>query len=295
MRESIDDGLLEFLNEEMRYGANSPDIPVCRLRRLSHGRIGAEYRGLILYSAFQPVFAEGGRSVVGFEGLLRSEDAAGGKISPEQVFALPASQGELAYLDRLARVIHTVNYLQQSGLAYGKLFLNVHPHHLTGLSDQHGRFFLHVLQRCGFSPEQMVLEILESRVDDTQKLQSAMDNYRSLGFGIAIDDFGKNHSNFDRLWQVKPDIVKLDRSLIELAAHSQKMRRVLGYIVQIVHEFNAKVICEGIENAEQLSLVQGAGTDWVQGFFLAKPSTVLLDARQEAVETAGGFALPVYA
>lgn len=65
MCESVDDLLLESIADEMRLCASSPDIPVCRLMHLPHGRVGGEYRGLTLYSAFQPIFANGGRDVVG--------------------------------------------------------------------------------------------------------------------------------------------------------------------------------------------------------------------------------------
>lgn len=56
-----------------------------------------------------------------------------------------------------------------------------------------------------------MLGVLESHVDDLQHLQEAIDAYRSRGFRVAIDDFGCQHSNFDRLWRLTPDIVKLAR------------------------------------------------------------------------------------
>ena len=128
---------------------------------------------------------------------------------------------------------------------------------------------------CGLTPERIVLEILEARIDDLGRLQEAVSGYRSRGYRVAIDDFGCAHSNFDRLWQLSPDIVKLDRSLMVQAEANPRARRVLPKLVEIIHELGATVVCEGIENRTQHQLAADAGADWLQGYFYALPATAL--------------------
>jgi EAL domain-containing protein (putative c-di-GMP-specific phosphodiesterase class I) len=81
----------------------------------------------------------------------------------------------------------------------------------------------------------VVLEIVESLVADSTHLIEALESYQKLGYRIAIDDFGSRESNFDRLWNLSPDIVKLDRSLVVQSVVNTRARRVLPKLVEIIH------------------------------------------------------------
>jgi len=255
-------------------------------------RVEARAAGLRLSSAFQPIFDARSGRIVSHEALLRPwRDArttgsgdthcagAGGQpVSPEEVFARSGERGDIVHLDRLCRTLHTINFSRQVGdrgerdERPGELFLNIHPRHLLEVSSDHGAYFESVLARCGLAPQNVVLEILESSVDDLPRLQAALANYQRRGFRIAIDDFGRSHSNFDRLWLLQPDIVKLDRSLIAAASDNERVRRVLPRLVDIIHELDALTVCEGIETREQLALARAAGADALQGYLLGRPA-----------------------
>ena len=93
-------------------------------------------------------------------------------------------------VDRLCRVIHSVNFLTQQPQQQA-LYLNVNGRHLLGIaSGRHGATFEALLAYCGLAPQQVVLEIIESSVDDLALLQQAITAYKAKGFRIAIDDFG---------------------------------------------------------------------------------------------------------
>jgi EAL domain-containing protein (putative c-di-GMP-specific phosphodiesterase class I) len=99
-------------------------------------------------------------------------------------------------------------------------------------------------------PEHVVIEILESEIKDRAYLKTLIAHFREMGCLIAIDDFGAGHSNFDRIWELEPDIVKIDRQLISSAEKSPKVKRILKGIVALIHEAGSLVVIEGIENAE---------------------------------------------
>jgi len=229
------------------------------------------YRGLRLYSAFQALFQADTLHVVAHEALLRARDAGNRTIAPAEAFRRAETAEDAMHLDRLCRVVHALNFFNQSG-AQGDLYLNISGRHLLSVGAGHGHTFETLLRHCGLQPTQIVLEVLESGVDDLQHLQEAVDGYRSRGFRVAIDDFGCRHSNFDRLWRLTPDIVKLDRSLIVQASTHDRARRILPKIIEIIHDLGAQVVCEGIETADQHALAQAAGADLVQGYYYAKPS-----------------------
>lgn len=128
--------------------------------------------------------------------------------------------------------------------------------------------------------------MLESHVDDLRHLQGAISVYRSRGFRVAIDDFGCQHSNFDRLWRLTPDIVKLDRSLIVQVTKNSRARRILPKIIQIIHDSGAQVVVEGIEIPEQHALARDAGADLLQGYFYARPSVEVVSQAASTIPLA---------
>lgn len=227
-----------------------------------------------LHSAFQPLLDAATLRPVAHEALLRARLADGSAVSPPQAFAVPKTAEEIVFMDRLCRTVHAYNFAAQAG-DDDVLYLNVDGRHLLNVGGGHGRTFETLLSHCGLAPERIVLEILESDIADEQRLIDAVAAYQACGYRIAIDDFGCRHSNFDRLWKLTPDIVKLDRALILQSATNPRARTILPKLIDILHDLGALVVCEGIETADQHALVVDAGTDLVQGFLYAHPHPVL--------------------
>lgn len=234
-------------------------------------RIVARYRGLVLSSVYQPIVT-GGRRIIGHEALLRAVDESGKAVFPETVFGLPEIGTEVVYLDRLCRTLHVLNLLPQIEQFGGLLFLNVAPRHLLEFSGEYGRAFEEVLRYCGLHPSAVVLEVLEGQIEDDARLLAAVEGYRSRGYNIAIDDFGRRHSNLDRLLSLQPHIVKFDRGLLLQAEADNRARRVLSRLVDIAHDLEAQVVVEGVETPEQLAIAKDSGADWLQGFLIRRPS-----------------------
>lgn len=225
--------------------------------------------GIRLKSAFQPVVERTSGKVLGYEALLRPSLGDVQSVTPEFAFSFADQSGKLVKLDRVCRVLHMLNYLtlpEEKGL----LFLNVHPKLLISV-NAHGRVFERVLHAHSVPTFRVVIEVLENAVEIDKHLADAIGNYKDRGYQIAIDDFGSNHSNIDRLWHLSPDYVKLDRSLIHEAEHNKKVARILPKLVDIVHELGAKSVIEGIENDVQYQLALDSGADALQGYLLGRP------------------------
>ncbi len=90
---------------------------------------------------------------------------------------------------------------------------------------------------------------------------------------MAIDDFGSGYSNFERIWSLSPDIIKLDRSMILRASQQNEIRHILPGIVSLLHQAGSLVLMEGVETEEQSLIAMESDADFVQGYFFAKPST----------------------
>jgi hypothetical protein len=93
---------------------------------------------------------------------------------------------------------------------------------------------------------------------------------------IALDDFGAGQSNFDRVWRLQPEIVKLDRSLAQRAAIEPRARGVVTHMVSLLHQCGALVLMEGIELHEEALVALDAQVDLVQGDLFARPAPTLV-------------------
>lgn len=226
--------------------------------------------GLEISSVFQPIVTPDGQRH-GEEALLRAR-SHGLKISPASVFRIAAAQGSLVAFDRLARTLHLINFISRSH-PQGRLYLNVHPR-LLGEVSQHGVVFEEILHSVNWEPSQVTLEFLEDDValGDYARLREAVNNYRRRGYGIAIDDFGGYQlNNLDCIWNLAPDVVKLDRQLLLRSESSPRLRKGLEKLVNLLHELNTTVVMEGIETTAQRQLAIDSGVDLLQGYLLGEP------------------------
>lgn len=221
-----------------------------------------------LASAFQPVFRADGR-VVGREALLRAGLAEHGEVAPEAAFDEAIKVNRIVQFDRLVRIIHLMNHAR-SFAEHELLFLNVHPRLLTSVSD-HGRTFEQILHYYSVPTTRVVIEIRETADADEAALVSAVSNYRSLGYRIAVDDFGGAHSSLERVIKLRPDIVKLDVALIQTTEQSPGTVTSFNRLVARLHSAGIQVAVEGIENAQQLETARNSGADLLQGYHLARP------------------------
>lgn len=223
-----------------------------------------------LASHFQPIFSVAHGRAVGYEALVRAADPNGAAISPLELFARFTQPEERVALDRECRRRHVCRFLEL-GEPDAWLYLNVDPFVATE-GTRFGSFFGALLEGVGLAPHRVAVELIESPYGDRERLAGAIEYYRALGCLIVIDDFGAGHSNFDRIWRLRPDVVKIDRAMTAQAARNPLARRMFQGIVATLHEAGALVCVEGIETqAEAICALEG-GADLMQGYFFAKPA-----------------------
>jgi EAL domain-containing protein (putative c-di-GMP-specific phosphodiesterase class I) len=131
---------------------------------------------------------------------------------------------------------------------------------------------LRAASRTGFPRNRLTFEILESEsIADTAHLLAIITEYRKHGFKIALDDFGTGYSGLARLAELRPDIVKVDRLLVQdCDLNSTKLAIVAG-IIAIGSAIDVKIVLEGVERAGEVEALRSVGARFVQGFYFAKP------------------------
>ncbi|MCB5188604.1 EAL domain-containing protein [Methylobacillus caricis] len=237
------------------------------------GKVFATYQEVELRSAFQPIYSLSHCRVVGYEGLLRASQGDI-QIPPYQIFSRALDEAGIVHLDRLSRALHMHNYCRMKQGEASWLFLNVDPRVIVQ-GKYYGSFFQELLAYHGVLPEQVVVEIMEGAIDDEVQLSESVGFYKELGCLVAIDDFGAGQSNFERIWRLAPDIVKLDRSMIVQAMQKSMVRRLLPGIVSLIHEAGSLVLIEGIETVEEAMIAMETDVDLVQGNYFGMPDSQL--------------------
>ncbi len=152
-----------------------------------------------------------------------------------------------------------------------RLGVNVHA---STLGRDHG--FIAFLQATaaatGIALTRIIIEIVEHAPPwDNISFQSSLEQLRQLGMTIALDDVGLGQSNFKMLLDVRPDFLKLDRYFVLGCSHDAHRRAVISALRQLGRDFNAEIVAEGVETAEDSNTLQGLGISLMQGFHFAQP------------------------
>lgn len=224
---------------------------------------------------FQPILDTRTGQVFGFEGLIRGPSDTV-LHSPINLFNVARLTGQTPQLEEACCQTLIKAYAHQA--PGGRLFLNVGPAFFTR-STRRAPFGIDEVAACGLRPDQIVIELTESEPSfDTDSLLKSAEEFRSMGFAIALDDLGEGFASL-RLWsELRPDFVKIDKHFVQGVSFDPVKRQFLKSIRDLAAGTGAKVVAEGIETEADLCVVQEMGLDFVQGYLLGRPAPSALVA-----------------
>lgn len=219
---------------------------------------------------FQPIFSAKDGSIYGYEALARISET-GALVDIGQIFAKAGEVGLLSSLDITCREA-ALRQAMRLGLHDSYLFLNVCPETLMDPMHQVG-ITCQLVEECQLSKDKIVLEITEEvAVKDYNLFCTAIDYYRKQGYRIAIDDFGAGYGGLKMLSIIEPDFVKIDRHFVAHMQDALVRYNLVDSIATACHRLGIKVVAEGIEQEQDLQAVAGMGIEFLQGYYLARPS-----------------------
>lgn len=221
---------------------------------------------------FQPIVSIIKKSVIGLEGLSRGiVEGENALIEPLTLFKLASKEKLTLQLDRLCRERVAEDFLElhlkNKDLL---LFLNIDGSTMTDEIVGSGNI-INLINKLNLKPENIVLEIMESKVGNAQALKKFIDLYRNYGFLISLDDVGSGHSNLDRIAIAQPDIIKIDRVIVKDMHLDYYKQEVFKSLVSLAKTLGALVVAEGIETQEEAMKAIELGADMLQGFYFASP------------------------
>jgi EAL domain-containing protein (putative c-di-GMP-specific phosphodiesterase class I) len=123
----------------------------------------------------------------------------------------------------------------------------------------------------GFDPASLTVEITERRIADIAAIGPALEELRSFGVRLSIDDFGTGDSSLARLHALRFEEIKIDRSFVDQVTTPGSGRQIVRFATELGHSLGMDVVAEGVERAEQLRHLLELGVDRVQGFHTGRP------------------------
>lgn len=230
---------------------------------LSRTRIRAMIDENKMLTAFQPIKNLAAGHIIGAEALTRfvSEDGSG----PDYWFEEAASVGLSEDLEIAALEVALKAAMGLPSSIY--VALNASP--ATCLDP----LLPEILERSGLALERIVLELTERlEVEDYCPLVAALEPLRRRGLRIAIDDAGSGFASMRHVLHIRPDIIKLDRSLIA-GIDDDEGRQALGAaMAEFARRLGASVVAEGIETEAELAAVTELGLTAGQGYLFGRPT-----------------------
>ncbi|MEO0636225.1 MAG: EAL domain-containing protein [Pseudomonadota bacterium] len=122
--------------------------------------------------------------------------------------------------------------------------------------------------------EQIIFEITERRgLDDIEAVQSVLAGLSKLGARIALDNAGAGHLGLSGLRQLWPDVVKIDKVLVDALGREDNARSIIDTIVSLADELAIGIVAEGVENIDQMQRLNSIGVTAAQGYLFSKPLT----------------------
>ena len=144
------------------------------------------------------------------------------------------------------------------------------------LDDSFISFVLNCSSKHNIKPSKIIFEIVETvTILENDNIMKNISLLNSLGFKIAIDDFGTNHGNIQKLHSFKIDYIKIDGYYIESLLSDKKIEAVVESMIQFAKSLHAKVIAESVSSKELYEKVKSMGIEYSQGYYTGKPTETI--------------------
>jgi len=222
-----------------------------------------------IISYFQPIVDNITQKVSKYESLVRLIDENGKVVSP--FFFLDTAKKSNYYPQITNTVLkHSFSVLRMYGVS---ISINLSALDIEQRTTR--ETILQLLEEHKTHAHNVVFELLEDEsIKEFEVIKNFITKVKSYGVKIAIDDFGAGYSNYERLLNYQPDILKIDGCLIRDIETSSYSHSVVKSIVTFAKEQNIQTVAEFIENESIFNIVKELGVDFSQGYYFNKPEPI---------------------
>jgi len=223
-----------------------------------------------IISYFQPIINNKTQEVEKYESLVRLVDTDEKVMSP--YFFLDVAK-KAKYYAQITMIVleNSFNALDYTDK---DISINISVLDIEKRSSRDKIFSL--LDKYSKDAHRIVFELLEDEnVRDFELIKSFIEEVKQKGVQIAIDDFGAGYSNFERLLDFQPDILKIDGSIVKNIETDTYSLSVVETIVTFAKKQNIKIVAEYVENEKIFNILRDLGVDYSQGYYFGKPEPLV--------------------
>ncbi len=221
---------------------------------------------------FQPILNTKEHKITKFEVLARG--VYNGEIISPFYFIGPATK--LGLISSITRIMiqKSFQFFKDNSFDFS---INISERDLR--EDYLYEYLQERMAHYGIEASRVTLEILENITTGPQHLNviKQINKLKSLGFKIAIDDFGTENANFSRLMHINFDYLKLDGIFIRNLDKNDKQQIIVKSVVELAKVLGVQTVAEFVENKEVYEKAKECGIDFMQGYYFGKPCEVLHD------------------
>ncbi len=226
-----------------------------------------------LFFKYQPIFHLQSGAVIAYECLARALSDRGQCLTGKQLIDAAMATRLTCEFDELARSVCLESIAAMN--PQERFFINVLPNAIIRNPASLEQNLQQVLD-LGLSPQNIVFELTEVEIlAHCPQLPEIIQRLREWGFGIAVDDLCGCVSVDHYVMEFRPDLVKLDRRLIDGCSKYPLKQTLIKSLLHSAHEEGIEVLAEGLEQGEDIHFCRDIGVDYAQGFALGRPEVHL--------------------
>lgn len=275
--------LSEFALSQAKRSGRNQDYVFCQedydrfvrncalLRSLRHS-INDKFAGYETY--FQPIMDTKSEKLYSAEALLRYHSEEFGEITPAESIPILEESGLIVPVGKwvLNQAMQACSEIQK---VIPDFSVSVNVSYVQILkSDMLGEILVG-LKRYNLQPRSISVELTGNRyLEENAHFVDFCNGLKEYHIPFSIDDFGSGYSNFHLLYELRPNIIKVNRSFTLKALHNREEYLILQYIVDMSHSMKVKLCIEGIETEQELDKVAEIKSDYIQGFYYGRPSNL---------------------
>lgn len=233
--------------------------------------------GFVLWQ--QPIMGVADGSFKHYEVLLRMKEPGTGEvISPGWFISVAESSGQIVEVDRWV----LRNTLRRMRQAPDNICFAVNLSGQSLRDEKLTDFLRQELATNEVDPRRLVIEVTETAaVTDFSTARYILQNLRSLGCRVALDDFGVGFSSFYYLDQLPTDYIKIDGSFIQDLPENRRSQMIVKAIVEIAKGLGKLTVAEFVDRAEILDMLKAYGVNYAQGYWIDRPAPMPLDREDD--------------
>ena len=224
---------------------------------------------------YQPLLSLGTGQLVGFESLIRCQSPRFGIVGPDEFIPHVEQSGMILELGDwiFEQSLSDLKQMLNFGMTGITVSLNISPVQILN-----GNIFsrvMHLLDKHQIPPSAIKIELTETAlIHSPEKIEKVFENFHKEGVKVWLDDFGTGYASLGLLRQFNIDGLKIDRSFVNGIATNNEDFTLCSAIIAMAQRLGLETVAEGIEENEQLQILEQLGCDIAQGYLIDKPQSL---------------------